>query len=80
MSDDGAGALIKRIAEIICYVKTLNYSKQYMQDALAVILKHYTGSKDIRSMAGINRAIASELAKYGGYQLSRTELKTIWMI
>jgi hypothetical protein len=79
-TDEAAGALIKRIAGIICYVKTLNYGKQYMRDALTIILKHYTGLKDVKSIARINRAIESELAKYGGYQLSKAELKTIWMV
>lgn len=64
---------------MICYANALHYSKDYLLDVLRTVLKYYTGSKDVGSMAQINRQIGSELAKYGGYEVNRKELRTIWM-
>jgi hypothetical protein len=77
--DEEAYALARRISAMICYANALHYSKDYLLDVLRTVLKYYTGSKDVGSMAQINRQIGSELAKYAGYEVNRKELRTIWM-
>jgi hypothetical protein len=77
--NEEAYGLVRRISAMVCYANALHYSKDYLLDVLRTLLKYYTGSRDVRSMAQINRQIGSELAKYRGYEVSRKELNAIWM-